>query len=68
MRAAPTVSTSGTFSGSASGGTINSISTSSIGPDIVAFRVAFSANIGDSFSIRHTDTFDGDKILYDAEL
>ena len=69
MRATPTVSLSTNFGhGGGAGGTINSVTANSIGPDREAYRVGFTGNIGDSYSLRHSDSFDGDVASYDAEL
>ena len=69
MRATPTVSLSTNFGhGGGAGGTISSVTTQSIGPDIVSYRVGFTANIGSSYQLRHSDSFDGDVASYSAEL
>lgn len=69
MRTTPTISLSTNFGhGGGAGGTINSVTTTSIGPDRVSYRVGFTGNIGDQYSLRHSDSFDGDVVSYDAEL
>ena len=67
-RATPSVAFIGTFTGYASGGTISAVATSSIKIDRVSFRVTFSGGLGDAYSVRHTDTFTGDKISLTSEL
>jgi len=67
-RATPSVAFIGTFTGSASGGTISAVATSSIKIDRVSFRVTFSGALGDAYSVRHTDTFTSDKISLTSEL
>lgn len=68
MRATPTVTNDGGFTGGGAGGTVSSISTQSIRDSRVSWRVAFSSAHGDSYQTRHVDCFDGNKIYYDAEL
>ena len=69
MRATPTVSLSTNFGhGGGAGGTINSVTTQSIGPDRVSYRVGFTSAHGSSYELRHSDSFDGDVASYSAEL
>lgn len=69
MRATPTVSDDGGFSGSASGGgTITGISQAGISKDRISFRVAFSGSFGTGNYLYHTDSFDQNQIFMDAEL
>ena len=68
MRAVPSATITSGFSGSMIGGTINSIALQSIQNNRASWRVTTSATFGSAYEVRHTDSFNGEKVLYSAEL
>ena len=69
MRATPTVTDDGGFSGgTAGGGTVSGIGVQGISKDRISFRVTFSGSFGNAFSVYHTDSFDQNQVFMDAEL
>ena len=68
MRANPTTSNDGGFTGAAHSQTISGITQQGISGDRVSWRVTYTANNGDANKVYHTDNFDQNKIKMDSEL
>ena len=68
MRATPTTTNDGGFTGSAFGGTISGLTRQGISVDRCSWRVTFTGAIGDANKMYHTDSFNTNKIYMDAEL
>ena len=68
MRANPTTSDDGGFTGAAFGGAVSGITRQGISGDRCSWRVTFTGTIGDANKIYHTDNFDQNKIKMDSEL
>ena len=68
MRANPTTSDDGGFTGAAHGATVSGITQQGISGDRVSWRVTYTADNGNANNVYHTDNFDQNKIKMDSEL
>jgi hypothetical protein len=71
MRATPTVSLEGTWTGgtvTGLSGTISSIPDTWITASRVSYRVTMSTASGTAYNLHHTDSFNGLRVLYSSEL
>ena len=69
MRGTPTTSlSSGFLGGAAIGSTVSSLSREGISKNRISWRVTLAGTAGNGNNVYHTDSFNGDKVLMDAEI